>query len=183
MLIGFNPDNVTNLIDFNDYLSSSPGRCSSSASPSTSRVFVVLLNLAGVVEGRVAEAYRPWIIIGTFIFAAVATPSTDPFTMTLMAVPMMVLFFISEVIARFNDRRRARKAAQRRAGSRRAVAPSDPALRGWTHAAVITDVDPFDLPEWLGTHDVVWRADQGLRTGHLVRVADRPTATTRRDRL
>ena len=35
--------------------------------------------------------------------------------------------------------------------------------------AVITDVDPFDLPEWLGTHDVVWRAHQGLRTGHLVR--------------
>lgn len=35
--------------------------------------------------------------------------------------------------------------------------------------AVITDVDPFDLPDWLGTHDVVWRADQGLRTGHLVR--------------
>ena len=23
--------------------------------------------------------------------------------------------------------------------------------------AVITDTDPFDLPEWLGTHDVVWR--------------------------
>ena len=35
--------------------------------------------------------------------------------------------------------------------------------------AVITDVDPFDLPEWLGTLEVVWRADVGLRTGHLVR--------------
>ena len=35
--------------------------------------------------------------------------------------------------------------------------------------AVITDIDPFDLPEWLGTLDVVWRADVGLRTGHLVR--------------
>ena len=34
--------------------------------------------------------------------------------------------------------------------------------------ASITDVDPFDLPEWLGTHDVVWRSDAGLRTGHLV---------------
>jgi hypothetical protein len=33
----------------------------------------------------------------------------------------------------------------------------------------IIDVDPFDLPEWLGTGDVVWRADVGLRTGHLVR--------------
>jgi hypothetical protein len=32
----------------------------------------------------------------------------------------------------------------------------------------ITDIDPFDLPEWLGTGDVVWRADAGLRSGHLV---------------
>jgi len=35
--------------------------------------------------------------------------------------------------------------------------------------AAITDIDPFDLPEWLGALDVVWRADAGLRTGHLVR--------------
>lgn len=32
----------------------------------------------------------------------------------------------------------------------------------------IVDVDPFDLPEWLGVGQVVWHADQGLRTGHLV---------------
>ena len=35
--------------------------------------------------------------------------------------------------------------------------------------AAITDIDPFDLPEWLGALDVVWRAEAGLRTGHLVR--------------
>ena len=35
--------------------------------------------------------------------------------------------------------------------------------------AAITDTDPFDLPEWLGTADVVWRADAGLSAGHLVR--------------
>ena len=35
--------------------------------------------------------------------------------------------------------------------------------------ALITDIDPFDLPEWLGDRDVVWHADAGLRTGHLVR--------------
>lgn len=34
---------------------------------------------------------------------------------------------------------------------------------------VITDIDPFDLPEWLGALDVVWQAEAGLRTGHLVR--------------
>ena len=35
--------------------------------------------------------------------------------------------------------------------------------------ATITDIDPFDLPDWLGTSEVVWRSDAGLRTGHLVR--------------
>lgn len=33
---------------------------------------------------------------------------------------------------------------------------------------MITDADPFELPEWLGTEEVVWRADEGLRTGHHV---------------
>ena len=49
------------------------------------------------------------IIVGSFLFAAVATPSGDPFTMTFMAVPLVVLFLVSEVIARLNDRRRARR--------------------------------------------------------------------------
>jgi len=35
-------------------------------------------------------------------------------------------------------------------------------------SAPIIDVDPFDLPEWLGVGQVVWHADQGLRSGHLV---------------
>ena len=35
--------------------------------------------------------------------------------------------------------------------------------------AVITDIDPFDLPDWLGTLEVVWCSDAGLRTGHLVK--------------
>ena len=46
------------------------------------------------------------IIIAIFVFAAAATPSTDPFTMCFMAVPMWLLFEISVVIARINDRRR-----------------------------------------------------------------------------
>ncbi|ANH39713.1 hypothetical protein I601_3306 [Nocardioides dokdonensis FR1436] len=30
------------------------------------------------------------------------------------------------------------------------------------------EVDPFDLPEWLGERDVTWSAGSGLRTGHRV---------------
>jgi sec-independent protein translocase protein TatC len=108
VLIGFNPDGVTNLIDFNDYLQFFTRTLFVFGLAFNIPVFVVLLNFAGVVKGSALKAYRPWIIIGTFVFAAVATPSADPFTMTLMAVPMVVLFFASEAIARFNDRRRAR---------------------------------------------------------------------------
>jgi len=70
-------------------------------------VFVVMLNLAGIVRGRTLATYRPWIVVGTFIFAAVATPSTDPFSMIMLAIPMSLLFLVSEGIARLVDRRRS----------------------------------------------------------------------------
>lgn len=108
ILIGFTPKGLTNLVEFNDYLSFFSRTLLVFGIAFEIPVFVVLLNRVGVLPGRALGAYRPWIIIGTFIFAAAATPSTDPFTMTFMAVPMVVLFLISEVIARLNDRRRAR---------------------------------------------------------------------------
>ncbi|MBU1801995.1 twin-arginine translocase subunit TatC [Nocardioides sp.] len=109
ILIGFNPDGLTNLVDFDDYLSFFSRTLLVFGIAFEIPLFVILLNLAGVVSGKSLAAYRPWIVIGVFIFAAVATPSADPFTMTLMAVPMVLLFGISEVICRFNDRRRAKR--------------------------------------------------------------------------
>jgi hypothetical protein len=34
---------------------------------------------------------------------------------------------------------------------------------------VLAQLDPFDLPEWLGESDVTWTATSGVRTGHHVR--------------
>jgi len=106
VLIGFTPAGLTNLVDFNEYVSFFIRTLLVFGIAFEIPVFVVLLNLAGVVTGKGLGAHRPWMIVGVFIFAAVATPSADPFTMTFMAVPMIVLFFVSEVICRFNDRRR-----------------------------------------------------------------------------
>lgn len=107
ILIGFTQADLTNLVEFNDYLSFFVRTLLGFGIAFEIPVFVVLLNLAGIVKGKSLGAHRPWMIVGTFIFAAVMTPSGDPFTMTFMAVPMVVLFLISEVIARYNDRRRA----------------------------------------------------------------------------
>lgn len=106
VLIGLNPDGVTNLVDFNEYLQFFTRTLLVFGLAFEIPVFVVMLNLAGVVSGKQLGAHRPWIIVGIFVFAAVATPSADPFTMTFMAVPMLFLYLISEVIARYNDRRK-----------------------------------------------------------------------------
>ena len=125
MLIGFTPADVTNLVDFGEYFSFITRMLLVFGIAFEIPLFVVMLNLAGVVTGKALGRYRPWIIIGTFVFAAVATPSTDPFSMLLLAVPMLVLFLISEVIARLVDRRRASRTRRlaRRLGRRRGVSP------------------------------------------------------------
>lgn len=109
ILIGFTPDGLTNLVEFNEYLSFFSRTLLVFGIAFEIPLFVVLLNLAGVVSGKSLGAHRPWLIVGVFLFAAVATPSADPFTMTLMAVPMVLLFLVSEQIARYNDRRKAKR--------------------------------------------------------------------------
>jgi sec-independent protein translocase protein TatC len=106
ILIGLTPGDLTNLVEFGDYLTFLIRTLLVFGIAFEIPVFIILLNLAGVLRGSALGAHRPWIVIGTFVFAAVATPSTDPFTMLFLAIPMLILFAVSEVIARVLDRRR-----------------------------------------------------------------------------
>jgi sec-independent protein translocase protein TatC len=110
VLISFVPHGVTNLIDFGRYFSFEMRMLLIFGISMEIPLFVVLLNLAGVISGRALAKHRPWIVIGTMVFAAVATPSTDPFSMLMLAIPMLILFILSEVIARISDRVRGRGA-------------------------------------------------------------------------
>ncbi len=68
----------------------------------------VLLNLAHILPHERFAKWRRMIIFGVFLFAAVATPSPDPISMLLLAIPCVALVEMAEVFAFFNDRRRAR---------------------------------------------------------------------------
>jgi sec-independent protein translocase protein TatC len=58
-------------------------------------VVLVSLELAGVVTpARLLKSWR-WAVIIIFVVAAVATPSSDPFSMLALAVPLTVFYFIS----------------------------------------------------------------------------------------
>ena len=70
---------------------------------------MVLLNLAGVLTHKRFAKWRRMIIFLVFAFAAVATPSPDPFSMLLLAVPCVALVEGAELFAWVNDRRKARR--------------------------------------------------------------------------
>lgn len=106
VLIGFTPDFVKSLIDFNEYFSFLTRTLIVFGVSFEIPVFVVLLSMAGIITGQQLKQFRAWILLGVFVFAAVATPSTDPFSMLFLAVPMAALMIISEVIARLIGRRR-----------------------------------------------------------------------------
>jgi len=108
VLIGFTPVDLTNLVEFGEYFSFMTRMLLVFGVAFEIPLFVVLLNLAGIISGKALATHRPWIVVGTFVFAAVATPSTDPFSMLMLALPMTLLFLVSEVIARLVDRRRNR---------------------------------------------------------------------------
>ena len=112
VLVGFTPADLQNLVEFGDYFRFLTRMLLVFGIAFEIPLFVVMLSLAGVVSGKQLGAHRPWIVVGTFVFAAVATPSTDPFSMLMLALPMTLLFFVSEMIARLVDRRRARRSAE-----------------------------------------------------------------------
>jgi len=106
ILLDFTPQDVSNLVEVDRYLSFILRMLLVFGVAFEIPLFVILLNLAGAISGRSLGRHRPWIVIGTFVFAAVATPSTDPISMLFLALPMTVLFLVSEILARIIDRRR-----------------------------------------------------------------------------
>ena len=111
VLLGFTQNGVTNLQDINLFLSFLLRVMIVFGIAFVIPLFVVMLNIVGVVQAKQLAKYRAYVIFGTFVFGAMATPSTDPFSMLALAVPMSLLFIAAEVIAHVVDRRKARRAA------------------------------------------------------------------------
>ena len=58
-------------------------------------LIVVFLAKIGLVTGDFLKGKRKILIVIAFIFAAVVSPTTDIFTQTMIAVPLIVLYEIS----------------------------------------------------------------------------------------
>ena len=71
-------------------------------------VFLVALNLAGVISGRaILKGWRVAILIAT-VFAGLTTPAADVISMVVLALILIVLFFAAAGLSLLFDRRKAR---------------------------------------------------------------------------
>ena len=96
---------VANLQDLNDFLALEMRMLLVFGAAFLLPVVIVMLNLLGVLKSHALRKARTLAIFGCFIFGAVATPSGDPFSMLALSVPMVIMYLISEIICRRNDRR------------------------------------------------------------------------------
>ena len=106
VLFGFTPSELQNLISFGDYLDFVLRVILLFGLAFELPVFLVTLNLLGTVSGKaILKPWRVWVFGITFFIAAF-TPSADPLTMLLLAVPLIFFYFAAGGIALLNDRRR-----------------------------------------------------------------------------
>ncbi|MFT4050823.1 MAG: twin-arginine translocase subunit TatC [Microbacterium sp.] len=72
-------------------------------------VFLVALNLAGIVSGKaILKSWRVAVVVAA-VFAGLATPAADVISMLMLAGILIVLFFAAAGLSMLFDRRRGKK--------------------------------------------------------------------------
>jgi sec-independent protein translocase protein TatC len=110
-LLGLTPEGVRPLITIDTYFGYAMAMLLIFGIAFELPLVLVILNMAGAVSHAFIRKYRRIMIFLVFVFAGAATPSPDPFSMLLLAVPCVILVELAELFVWLNDRRRARREA------------------------------------------------------------------------
>ncbi len=112
VLIGFTPHGVDNLLPLDQLLQLVTRMVVVFGLSFELPLLLIMLNLTGVLSGKRMLGWWRGMILGITVFAAFATPSTDPPTMLALAVPIWVLYFGAVAFSLMNDKRKRRREEQ-----------------------------------------------------------------------
>lgn len=105
-LVGFAGDNVVSLFDADEYITFLLKTMLGFGLSFLAPLVIAMLTLAGAVTAESLRRFRRHAIFAAFVLAAIITPTQDPFTMLVMACPLVVFFEGNILFARLLDRRR-----------------------------------------------------------------------------
>ncbi|HEY5905602.1 MAG TPA: twin-arginine translocase subunit TatC [Actinomycetota bacterium] len=105
-LLGFGGEAVVPLITFDRYIGFVTLVTLAFGVSFLFPVILVFLEAVGVLSWQLLASWRRWAILGISVFAAVITPSGDPYTMFAMMIPMYVFYEASIIIGRIMKRSR-----------------------------------------------------------------------------
>lgn len=108
LLFGFTPLGVGNYVPVDRYLSFFLRMVLVFGISFLTPLFIVMLNIFDMLEAKAITSRWRLVILITFAFSAIATPTGDPVNMTLLAAPVLLLISAATFIAWLNDKRRAR---------------------------------------------------------------------------
>jgi len=109
LLFGFTPLGVGNYVPVDRYLSFFLRMVLVFGISFLTPLFIVMLNIFDMLEAKAITSRWRLVVLITFAFSAIATPTGDPVNMTLLAAPVLLLISVATFIAWLNDKRRARK--------------------------------------------------------------------------
>ncbi|MGW3245478.1 twin-arginine translocase subunit TatC [Streptomyces sp. NPDC001070] len=110
VLLSFTPDKATNILPVDDFLDLATRMVLVFGASFELPLVLVMLNATGLLSARRMIGWWRPMTLGITAFSAIATPSTDPLSMLLLAGPITVLYLLACLVSWCAERRHRTRA-------------------------------------------------------------------------